>query len=112
MPWPRQGPVPLVPISEQLPGHRELRRLAPGAEQTEARGHLGGVRAELLVPHEGAVQVVEEGRVALRRRLVRREGRDYRSEGPPVQPTGSGRRPSRMAAEHGRVAVAQTGAHH
>ena len=25
--------------------------------------------------------------MALRRRLVRREGRDYRSEGPPIQPT-------------------------
>ena len=105
MPWPRQGPIPLVPISKQLPGHRELRRLAPGAEQTEPGGHLGGVRAELLVPHEGAVQVVEEGRVSFGRRLVRREGRYYRSEGPPVQAT-RGRRGSRcMAAEHGRVAV-------
>ena len=81
---PRQRPVPLVAISKQLPGHRELRGLAPGAEQAEPGGHLGGVRAELLVSNKSAVQVVEEGRVALRRGLVRREGRYYRSEGPPI----------------------------
>ena len=60
-----KAPSHFVPISKQLPGHRELRRLAPGAEQTEPGGDLRRVRAE-LPSNKGAVQVVEERRVALR----------------------------------------------